>query len=107
MRPRKSSVVYQLSAQPSVIPSRAPEAQKRLSVSPLAATLTHSASRKSFTCHSYANTRDGCATPPKSSSPVIHLMVLTLFRINTCESVSKQRTLTTFKINTCEKQGGG
>src|SRR5882762_6591010 len=32
---------------------------------------------------------------------------LTIFRINTCKSVSKQRTLTTFRINTCEKQGGG
>src|SRR5260370_10192946 len=29
------------------------------------------------------------------------------FRINTCESVSKQSTLNTFRINTCEKQGGG
>ncbi len=32
---------------------------------------------------------------------------LTTFRINTCKSVSKQRTLTTFRINTCEKQGEG
>src|SRR6266851_3441932 len=29
------------------------------------------------------------------------------FRMNTCESVSKQRTLTAFRINTYEKQGGG
>jgi len=31
------------------------------------------------------------------------------FRINTCESVSKQTTLTSFRINTCEKhrEGGG
>src|SRR5713226_7587099 len=29
------------------------------------------------------------------------------FRMNTCESVSKQRTLTTFRINTYEKQGEG
>ncbi len=29
------------------------------------------------------------------------------FRINTCESVSKQRTLTTFRMNTYEKQGEG
>jgi hypothetical protein len=29
------------------------------------------------------------------------------FRINTCKSVSKQRTLTTFRINTYEKQGEG
>src|SRR5260370_8355685 len=31
---------------------------------------------------------------------------LTTFRINTCKSVSKQRTLTTFRINTCEKPRG-
>ena len=28
------------------------------------------------------------------------------FRINTCKSVSKQRTLTAFRMNTYEKQGG-
>src|SRR5579859_1659617 len=33
--------------------------QRRAFVSPLFATLTHSLSRKSFPCHSYANTRDG------------------------------------------------
>src|SRR5216683_1851626 len=38
---------------------RCTEAQKCPSVSPLFATLTHSVSRKSFACHSYANTRDG------------------------------------------------
>ncbi len=32
---------------------------------------------------------------------------LTPFRINTCRSVSKQRTLSTFRINTYEKPGGG
>src|SRR5229473_2515561 len=32
---------------------------------------------------------------------------LTTFRINTCKSVSKQRTLTTFRMNTYEKQGEG
>src|SRR5258708_16862980 len=41
---------------------RCTEAQKRLSVSPLLATLRHSLSRKSFPCHSYANTGDGGAT---------------------------------------------
>jgi hypothetical protein len=39
------------------------EAQKCPPVSPLPATLTHSLSRKSFACHSYANTRDRGATP--------------------------------------------
>src|SRR5258708_31962935 len=29
------------------------------------------------------------------------------FRMNTCESVSKQRTLTTFRMNTYAKQGRG
>src|SRR5258708_1151088 len=32
---------------------------------------------------------------------------LTTFRINTCKSVSKQRTLTTFRMNTYEKPGEG
>src|SRR6266849_7260947 len=41
---------------------RCAEAQKCLFVSPLLATLTHSVSRKSFPCHSYANTRDGGVT---------------------------------------------
>src|SRR5713226_6490994 len=41
---------------------RCTEAQKCLSVTPLFATLTHSVSRKSFPCHSYANTRDGGVT---------------------------------------------
>src|SRR6266481_8531090 len=29
------------------------------------------------------------------------------FRMNTCKSVSKQRTSTSFRMNTYEKQGGG
>src|SRR5713226_836587 len=41
---------------------RCTEAQKYPSVTPLLASLTHSVSRKSFPCHSYANTRDGGAT---------------------------------------------
>jgi len=32
---------------------------------------------------------------------------ITTFRINTCKSVSKQRTLTLFRINTYKKTGGG
>src|SRR6266404_5979079 len=32
---------------------------------------------------------------------------LSTFRMNTCESVSKQRTLTPFRMNTCAKTGGG
>src|ERR1700730_6327321 len=33
--------------------------------------------------------------------------MITPFRINTCKSVSKQRTLTFFRINTYEKPGEG
>src|SRR5260370_3950221 len=48
---------------------RCAEAQKCLFVSPLFATLTHSVSRKSFPCHSYANTRDeGVTVAPVSAS---------------------------------------
>ncbi len=32
---------------------------------------------------------------------------LTTFRMNTCKSVSKQRTLSTFRMNTYAKPGGG
>src|SRR5258708_21777537 len=90
---------------------RCTEAQKCPSVSPLPATLTHSVSRKSFRCNSYANTLDrGVTPPPKSSSPLATRhspLALTPFRINTCKSVSKQRTLTTFRMNTYAKQGEG
>ena len=100
---------------------RCTEAQKCPSVSPLPATLTHSLSRKSFPCHSYANTRDRGVTPPKFFSPLVYPepllrratrhspLALTPFRINTCKSVSKQRALTPFRINTYEKhrEGGG
>src|SRR5260370_40658789 len=37
---------------------------------------------------------------------VQHIARLTSFRINTCKSVSKQRTLTPFRINTYEKHRG-
>src|ERR1700675_4599469 len=32
---------------------------------------------------------------------------ISLFRMNTCKSVSKQRTLSTFRMNTYAKTGGG
>ena len=90
---------------------RCTEAQKCPSVSPFLATLTHSVSRKSFPCHSYANTRDrGVTPPPKSFSPLATRhspLDLTPFRINTCKSVSKQTTLTIFRMNTYKKQGEG
>ena len=99
---------------PLALPSRVlscVEAQKCLFVSSLFATLTDSLSRNSFACHSYANTRDGGAVPSeffslfqsaRETSPA-----LTLFRINTCKSISKQTTLTSIRINTCKKPGGG
>jgi hypothetical protein len=108
---------------------RCTEAQKSPSVSPLPATLTHSVSRKSFHCHSYANTRDRGVTPhPRFFSPQVYPerrlrratrlprapsakghspLALTPFRMNTCKSVSKQTTLTTFRMNTYRKRGGG
>src|SRR5258708_3624977 len=53
---------------------RCTEAPKCLFVSPLLATLTHCLSRKSFPCHSYANTRDGDATlAPVSPSEFLYL----------------------------------
>ena len=86
------------------------QTQTCLPASPLLATLTHSLSRNPFVCHSYANTRDGCATPPSffSSLATRHspLLLLITFRINTCKTVSKQTTLTSFRINTYEKPGG-
>ena len=45
---------------------RAPKAQKRVSLSPFAATLTHSLFCNPFVCHSYANTRDDGAEPHKN-----------------------------------------
>src|SRR5712692_2467814 len=54
--------------------ARCTEAQKCLFVTPLLATLTHSLSRKSFPCLSYANTQDGCASarPLHPSLPPSH-----------------------------------
>src|SRR5207253_2662316 len=45
-------------------------------------------------------------TCKKSLSYAI-LRSISPFRINTCKTVSKQRTLTTFRMNTYEKQGEG
>ncbi len=55
---------------------RCTEAQKCLFVSPLLATLTHSVSRKSFPCHSYANTRDGGATVAPVSAPLFAFAII-------------------------------
>ena len=51
---------------PAKAPCRAQKAQKCPPVSPVFATLTHSAFCKSFACHSYANTRDDGASPHKN-----------------------------------------
>jgi hypothetical protein len=61
--------------------SRVPKAQKRPPVSPFPASLTHSLSRISFACHSYANTRDVC--PPAA---------LNLFFSSLCDSVPRWQT---------------
>src|SRR5260370_29546197 len=50
--------------------ARCTEARKCLSVTPLLATLTHSVSRNSFPCHSYANTRDMGVTAPNFFLPL-------------------------------------
>jgi len=44
---------------------------------------------------------------PATHYPLTTHSPLTTFRINTCKSVSKQRTLTTFRMNTYEKPGEG
>jgi hypothetical protein len=96
-------------------PSPARKAQKCLSASPLLATLTHSSSRKSFPCHSYANTRDGGASAARNFFVIRSVSLclggktssLSTFRINTCKTVSKQTTSSPFRINTYEKPGGG
>ena len=56
-------------------PSSCAEAQKCPSISPLLATLTHSLSRKSFPCHSYANTRDGVS---RTSFFQLHISVFSV-----------------------------
>ena len=65
----------------SANPSRTPKAQKCLSLSPVVATLTHSLSRKSFVCHSYANTRDRGVTTLLSSvaAPQIEILIAVCF----------------------------
>src|SRR6266404_5006556 len=46
--------------------------------------------------------------PPTAHYPLLTThSPLTTFRMNTCKSVSKQRTLTTFRMNTYAKQGEG
>jgi hypothetical protein len=84
--------------------------QKCQSASPLLATLTHSLSRNSFPCHSYANTGDmgldAFPLPHLLPQPPTHPLSVSTFRMNTCKSVSKQRTLSPFRMNTYAKPGG-
>jgi hypothetical protein len=54
----------------------------------------------------------GALSRPQFLSPVVakiaqFLCNVSPFRMNTCKSVSKQRTLTAFRMNTYEKQGVG
>src|SRR5712691_296206 len=56
------------------------------------------------------NCRAVSESPPKffrSRSSDAKCQASKPFRMNTCESVSKQRTLTPFRMNTYEKQGEG
>src|SRR5260221_1653929 len=48
--------------------------------------------------HHHLSTRSAGSDAPRSAIP---------FKINTCRSVSKQRTLTPSRMNTYEKTGGG
>src|ERR1700732_1564865 len=48
----------------------------------------------------------GRPAPPRARSK-ISINPISLFRMNTCKSVSKQRTLSTFRMNTYAKPGGG
>ena len=104
--------------QPRHFPRSCAEAQKSHFLSPLFAALTHSLSRNSFPCHSYANTRGVCTTPPKSFSPLVHpdlrgatrhspLLPLTPFRINTCISVASKRLYLPLESTLMKKRGGG
>jgi hypothetical protein len=91
------------------------KAQKSLFVSPLLATLTDSLSRKSFPCHSYANTRGVCTTPPKFFAFGLQLSTgdckmpfpLTTFRINTCISVASKRLYPPLESTLTKKGGRG
>jgi hypothetical protein len=89
--------------------------QKRPPVSPLPATLTDSLSRKSFPCHSYANTRDGGASLPRFFSSGLQLSAfdwklpsaLSPFRINTCISVASKRLYLPLGSTLMKKGGRG
>jgi len=47
-----------------------------------------------------------CPLPHLRPPPRLHPLCVSTFRINTCKSVSKQRTLTLFRMNTYEKPRG-
>jgi hypothetical protein len=91
------------------------KAQKCPPVSPLPAALTDSLSRKSFPCHSYANTRGVCVAPPKFFASGLQPSTvdcklrfpLTTFRINTCISVASKRLYLPLESTLMKKQGEG
>ena len=91
--PSPTQATFNCRLSTSGVPSCA-KTQKCHPVSPLPATLTHSLSRNSFPCRSYANTRGVGITQAKSLSPFFTLHSLPL-------------SLTAFRINTYEKTGGG
>ena len=66
--------------------------------------LPRCSSRNSFAFNSLHCCRGVCP-PPRSNPLLAHSP--NPFRMNTCKSVSKQRTLSTFRMNTYEKTRGG
>ena len=89
---------------PPASPSRVQKAQKRHFLSPFPATLTHSASRNPFVCHSYANTRGVCITPPKF---FWNPRALSPFRINACISVASKGLYLPLESTLMKKGGRG
>ncbi len=94
-------------------------APKRFSVTPLLATLTNSASRKSFLCHSYENTRSGMG-PVQIFLLRNYSLLTTHYSLSPLESADprnsrvtplqsadpKTKHLKSFRIRTYKKGGG-
>jgi hypothetical protein len=123
-RPRtlRLSPIPGQASQPSTVAYGSPsnrrpasEAQKRIALSSFLATLTHSLSRNSFACHSYANTRDMGVTPlsfpavsPLCSPCLGGKSALSMsFRINTCRSVASKRLYPPLESTLAKNRGEG
>jgi hypothetical protein len=82
--------------------------RKRTNLKGLKFSQRRRSTRREATCRKRTNTpgnwsRQECRTHSQSSFSGGQI---TIFRINTCKSVSKQRTLSPFRMNTCEKNRG-